>query len=99
MTIDPIHLMTLAGMAAVTLLFRFGGYLLVRHIELRGRAKTAMEAMPAAVLTALTVPMVLATGPAETLAAGITILAAWRLPLIAAVCIGTGAVVLLRAVL
>jgi uncharacterized membrane protein len=99
MTLDPIHLLTLLGMAGVTLLFRVGGYVLVRYITPRGRVKAAMEAMPAAVLTALVVPMTLTTGVAESLAALVTVLAVLRLPLIVAVCLGTGTVVVLRAVI
>ncbi len=57
----------------------------------RGRLKAAFEAVPAAVLTALIAPTVLATGPAESLAAAITIVAALRLPLIAVIVIGVAA--------
>ncbi|MDF1748803.1 MAG: AzlD domain-containing protein [Alphaproteobacteria bacterium] len=99
MTLDPVHLITLLGMAAVTLLFRVGGYVLVRYVTPRGRVKVAMEAMPAAVLTALVVPMALTTGIAETLAALVTVLAVLRLPLIVAVCLGTGTVVLFRTII
>ncbi len=41
--------------------------------------------------------MVLTTGWPETIAAGLTALAAWRLPLLATVALGVAAVVLLRA--
>ncbi|MDW3206840.1 MAG: AzlD domain-containing protein [Alphaproteobacteria bacterium] len=96
MSFDPIHLTAILGMAAVTLAMRFGGYLLVRYVTVTGRAAAAMEAMPVAVLTALVVPTALATGPAETIAAAVTLFAAWRLPIIVAVIIGTAAVVVLR---
>lgn len=96
MSLDPTSLLTIAGMAAVTLLMRVGGYWLVRYVRIEGRVAAAMEAMPVAVLTALVVPTVLATGPAESLAAAVTVVAAWRLPLILAVFVGTGAVVALR---
>ena len=96
MTLDPVHLLTLLGMAAVTLLFLVGGYILVRYVTPVGRVKVAMEAMPAAVLTALIVPMTLTTGLAESVAALVTVLAALRFPLIVAVCLGTAAVVALR---
>lgn len=96
MSLDPTHLITILGMIAITLACRFGGYLLVRYVTFRGRVAAAMEAMPVAVLMALITPTVLYTGPAETVAAAITALAAWRLPLIVAVGIGTAAVVALR---
>jgi uncharacterized membrane protein len=50
-------------------------------------------------LTAIVAPAVLATGPAETLAAIATLLLAWRLPTLAAVLGGISAVVLLRMIL
>ncbi|MEQ8443032.1 MAG: AzlD domain-containing protein [Alphaproteobacteria bacterium] len=99
MTFDPVHLIAILGMAGVTLAMRLGGYILVRYVNVTGRVAVAMEAMPVAVLTALVVPTALATGPAETLAAIVTVAAAWRLPIIAAVFIGTAAVVGLRAII
>lgn len=98
MSFDPISTSTILLMAAVTLAMRCGGYFLVRFVRVSGRLEAAMSAMPAAVLTALVVPTALATGPAETLAAAVTVLAAWRLPIIVAVLIGTASVVLLRLV-
>ena len=52
-----------------------------------------------AVLTAIIAPTVLATGPAETLAALATLVIAWRLPALAAVAGGVMTVVLLRMVM
>jgi uncharacterized membrane protein len=45
---------------------------------------------------AVIAPMVLATGPAETVAAAITLIAGLRLPLLVAVAIGVASVVALR---
>lgn len=99
MTLDPLTLAAILGMALATYATRIGGWLLVRRIELRGRARAALEAVPGAVLMAVIAPMALATGAPETLAAGITALAALRLPLLATVAVGVGAVVVLRIVL
>ena len=99
MSFELTHLAVILGMAAVTLAMRFGGYVLVRYVRVEGGLAVAMEAMPVAVLTALVVPTALATGPAETGAAILTVLLAWRFPLIIAVFGGTAAVVLLRSVL
>lgn len=99
MSFDPTHVLAILGMAGVTLAFRMGGYLVVQYFQVRGRVAAAMEAMPVAVLTAIVVPTALATGPAETLAAVVTLVAAWRLPLIVAVFIGTAAVVGFRLIL
>ena len=52
-----------------------------------------------AVLTAVIAPTALATGPAETIAAAITALAALRLPLLAVIAVGVVSVVALRALL
>jgi uncharacterized membrane protein len=99
MRVDPVTLTTWLGMMAVTYATRIGGYWFVRRFPLSGRVKAGLEAVPMAVLTAIVAPAVLATGPAETLAAIATLLLAWRLPTLAAVLGGIGAVVLLRMIL
>ena len=96
MTLDPATLAAIAGMAIVTFLNRVSGLFLVRFIRLEGRAKAALEALPAAILMAVIAPMVLTHGVAETAASAITLAAALRLPLVAAVVIGVGSVVALR---
>ena len=94
---DPATVLAIAAMAAVTCATRVAGLWLVRVFTIEGRNAAALEAVPAAVLMSVIAPMVFMTGPAETLAAAITLFAAFRLPLMAAVAIGVGAVVLLRA--
>jgi uncharacterized membrane protein len=96
MRIDPATLATWFGMMAVTYVSRAGGFWLIQRFPVGGRSKAALEAVPLAVLTALIAPTVLATGPAESLAAIITLLFAWRLPVLAAILGGVAAVVLLR---
>jgi uncharacterized membrane protein len=97
--VDPLVLAAIAGMAAATYFTRFIGYWLVRHRPVSGRLAGALEAVPGALLTAIIAPMALATGPAETAAATLTVLLALRLPLVVAVAGGCLAVVVLRAVL
>ena len=99
MRVDLVTLATWIGMMLVTYSSRVGGYLLVRRFPVRGRFKAGLEAVPLAVLTALIAPTVLATGPAETLAGLVTLLLAWRLPVLAAMIGGVAAVVLLRHVM
>lgn len=96
MTVDPATLAAIAAMAVVTWATRVAGFWFVRFVPLSGRGAAALEAVPAAVLMSVIAPMVFMTGPAETLAAGVTLLAAFRLPLIAAVVAGVGTVVVLR---
>lgn len=97
MTLDPATLLAILGMALATYATRVGGWLAVRRVEMTGRARAALEAVPAAVLAAVIAPMALATGIAETAAVVVAALAATRLPLLATVVVGVGAVVLFRA--
>ena len=62
-------------------------------------SQRALEAIPPAVLMAVIAPTALVTGPAETIAAAATAVAATRLPLLASVAVGVISVALLRQVL
>jgi len=86
-------------MALVTYATRIAGLFVADRLVLTGRAKAAFEAIPPAVLVAVIAPTALATGWAETVAAGITMLAATRLPLLATIAVGVAAVVVLRMIL
>jgi len=96
---DYWSLATISGMALVTYLTRIGGDLLMRNKTLGSRATAALDAVPAAVLTAVIAPTVLAAGAAEALAGLVTVAAAFRLPLLATIAVGVGSLVILRAVL
>jgi uncharacterized membrane protein len=99
MMIDPVNLVAILGMAAVTYATRIAGLFLVDHLRLEGRSKAAFDAIPAAVLTSVIAPMALATGIPETLAAVTAALAATRLPLLGTIAVGVAAAVLFRSVL
>ena len=99
LSIDPLVLLAIIGMAMVTILTRVSGYLLARSFAIEGRTKAALEAVPGSVLIAIIVPTVFTTGPAETIASLITLGLASRLPFILAVFGGVGTVVLLRFLL
>ena len=99
LSVVPFTLLAIAGMALVTYATRVGGWLATRHIALSGRALAAMEAVPAAVLTAVITPMVLVTGPAETIAAAITVVSSLKLPRLVTVALGVVSVVVLRALM
>lgn len=99
MTLDPTTLAAILAMAAVTYLTRIAGLFVADRLVLTGRAKAAFDAIPPAVLVAVIAPTALTTGWAETVAAGITMVAATRLPLLATVAVGVVSVVLLRLVL
>jgi uncharacterized membrane protein len=99
MEADAVTLMVIAGMALATYATRAGGFALMRFMNVRGRVKAALDAMPPAILMAVIAPTILTTGIAETLAAVITAIAAVaRLPLIAVVIVGVASVVVLRMV-
>ena len=72
---------------------------LLKLANVKGRTRAALDAVPPAVLMAVIAPTVFATGPAETIASAITLAAAFRLPLLAAVVIGVASVVVLRLML
>lgn len=99
MSIDPSTLAAILVMAAVTYALRIAGTFVAGRLSLGHRAAAAFDAIPPAVLVAVIAPTVLATGPAETLAALATAVAAIRLPLLGTVAVGVVSIVLLRAVL
>lgn len=99
MSLDWPTLLAILAMAAATYLTRIAGLWLVRFLSISGRVKAALDAVPPAILMAVIAPTAFATGWAETAAAGVTVLAALRLPFILAVITGVVSVVLLRCIL
>lgn len=97
--VDPAVLLAIVGMGIATYLTRIAGLVLVRFVELRGRTRAALEAVPVAVLMSVIAPTVLATGIAETAAAIVTMLAATRLPLLGVVVVGVVSAAAFRALL
>ncbi|PDT05209.1 hypothetical protein CO666_06190 [Rhizobium chutanense] len=98
MTLDLNTLIAILAMAAATVFTRVGGLVLIRYIEVDERRRTAIEAIPPAVLMAVIAPTAFAVGWAETLACAVTAIAARRLPMLASVVVGVTTVALLRAV-
>jgi uncharacterized membrane protein len=98
MTLDWLTFLTILGMAGVTYLTRVTGYWMIARLALKGRLAAALEAVPGSVLIAVIAPTILLQGPAEALAAVVTLLLAWRLPILVAVIGGVVSVVLLRLV-
>ena len=99
MSLDTITLAAILALAAVTYATRVTGFALVRQMELTGRAKLALEAVPGAVLVALVAPAVLTSGLADALAGLLTVLAALRLPVLGVVAVGVVSAGVFRAVL
>lgn len=96
MTVDPLTLAAIAVMAVATYFTRVAGFLVAGRLRLEGRAKAAFDAIPPAVLVAVIAPTALATGWPETVAAGVSAVAATRLPILATIALGVVAVVILR---
>lgn len=96
MSLDPTVLLAIVAMAAITYGTRIGGLLLAGRFVPKGRVKAAFDAIPPAVLTAVVAPTLFATGWPETIAGAITLLAAFRLPLLATIAAGVAAVVGMR---
>lgn len=100
MSLDPITLLAIFGMALATYTTRVSGLYLLRFVNVTGRLKTALDALPPAILMAVIAPTILTTGWAEFIAALLTAVAAFlRLPLVAVILTGVISVVLLRMVL
>ncbi len=99
MSFDTTTVLAILAMAAVTYMTRIAGLSVADRLVLTGRAKAAFDAIPPAVLVAVIAPTALTTGWAEAIAAAITAVAAFRLPLLGTVAVGVVAVVVLRNVL
>ncbi|WP_429808402.1 AzlD domain-containing protein [Ensifer sp. B1-9] len=99
MTVDLDTLLAILAMAAATIATRIAGLVLIRSVTIGENQKRALEAIPPAVLMAVIAPTALVTGPAETIAAAATAVAATKLPLLASVAVGVVSVALLRQVL
>jgi uncharacterized membrane protein len=93
MNVDDV--LAIVAMAVATYATRIGGMLLGARLPRTGRVKQALDALPAAVLTAVIVPAVTA-GRAEMIAGAATVLAATRLPMLAAIAIGMACAAVLR---
>lgn len=99
MRVDPMVVAAFAAMAGATYFTRIAGFWLVRRVRIRGPLAGALAAMPGSILVSLIAPTVLSTGPAESVAALVTVSLAWRLPSLAAIAGGVASVVVLRALL
>jgi uncharacterized membrane protein len=96
MSVDTTILLAILAMAVVSYITRIAGLFVADRLVLTGRAKAAFDAIPPAVLVAVIAPTALTTGWAEAIAAAITAVAAFRLPLLATVAVGVVSVVVLR---
>ncbi len=98
MTAHPMTVLLILSLAAATYCTRIAGHLIMSRFErLNPRVEAALEAVPAAVITALVAPAVFAAGIPDAIAAGVTILAALRFPMIPTLVIAAVTAAILRA--
>lgn len=97
MSLDLLTVLTIVLMGLATYATRAAGLALVHRVPADGRLRRALEAVPAAVLTALVAPTVLSGGLAELAAGAVAVVAALRLPLLAVVILGAATAAALRA--
>ena len=75
MPVDASALLAILGMAGVTYLTRVSGLWLARRMAPSERLGAILGYVPGAVLISIVAPNVLAKGPAEAIAAAVTVLA------------------------
>jgi uncharacterized membrane protein len=97
--IDPLTVVTILLMAAVTYLTRVSGYLLWCNRTLGRRATAVMEATPGCVLISVIAPHFVSSRPADLLSLAIILLAASRLSVLPTILIGVVSAGLLRHLL
>lgn len=86
--IDPLNLVAIFLMAAVTYFTRIGGYVLLRNRTLSARATAVMEAAPGCVLISVIAPAFVSDRPADLLGLAVTVLCATRLSMLPTVLLG-----------
>lgn len=96
MTVHWATLLAIIGMGLATYATRVSGLYLMRAVNVRGRLKAALDALPPAILMAVIAPTITA-GWAEAGATVITATAAvMRLPLIVVLLTGLVSILVLR---
>jgi len=97
MKVDPLILLTIAGMAIVTYATRAGGIWLMSRLTPSERIESALRTVPGAVLISIVVPAVAEQGLPEIFATFVTGVIAWQTknPLIAMV-VGVTAIIMFR---
>lgn len=76
MSIDPLTLSIILGMALVTYATRVGGYLVVARLPQGPRTRRFLDHLPGCTFAALSAPLVMGGGPPEWLAAAATVVVA-----------------------
>jgi len=86
--------------AVLTFLTRIGGHVVLSRLtHIPPRVEAALNAVPAAVLTALTAPYVAFGGPIEAMVLAIAAVLSLRLPVIATLFVGWALLMALRQII
>lgn len=96
MRLEGTTVLAIVLMGLATYLTRIAGLFIADRVRLEGRARAAFDAIPVSVLVAVIAPTLLTSSLTESLAGAVTVLSAFRLPLLGTVTVGVTAVVLLR---
>ncbi|MHA7774358.1 AzlD family protein [Roseibium sp. M-1] len=64
---DPLLVLAILGMAAVTYALRAGGYWVMGRMPITPRVRRGLEALPGAIIVSTILPIVLKGGPAVML--------------------------------
>lgn len=95
---DPLILVALLVMAAITLLMRAGGFWLMGRLPLTPRVRLMLEALPGSIIAAIVLPLVARTGPVAFVAvAAAAMVMVWRRNEFLAVAAGIGVAIVARA--
>ncbi|MEH6727045.1 MAG: AzlD domain-containing protein [Hyphomicrobiales bacterium] len=87
-------------LAVLTYATRFGGHVILsRFKRINPRLEAALDAVPAAVITALVVPAAFTTGIPEFLGAAMAVLLSFRFSMLNALVLSTATVAVLRYLL
>ncbi|ELY93525.1 branched-chain amino acid transporter [Natrialba chahannaoensis JCM 10990] len=100
LSLDPLVVGVILGMAAVTVLTKVGGIWIVRRFELSDRLEAGLNVLPGAIVIAVLGPELVNGGPAEWGAAVVVLVVMWRTEsILLALCAGVLSVVGFRALL
>jgi uncharacterized membrane protein len=98
MSEGALGILLIVALGIATYATRVGGHLILSRFErIDPRVEASLDAVPAAVLTAIVAPAALASGLAVAVAAALVVAVSLRLPILAVIAIGVGTVLLLRA--
>jgi len=100
LALDPIVVAVILAMAVVTYGAKTVGYYVVGRVELSERVEAGLDALPGAVVVAFVAPALADGGPAEWLAAAVTVVVARKTGnLLASLAVGVGVVFAVRTAL